>query len=134
MTIRIAVVDDNAETQALLTDLFEGRGWEVLSCTEASGAFELIKEQRPDLVMLDLWLESPDSGWQVLEQMHGDPVTREIAVVISSGDAERLFYHQPYLDEHNIPVLVKPFVADDVYRSVDFALSSKSAGSPGNGG
>lgn len=127
---RIAVVDNDRSLLALLEELFTDEGWEVVAHAEGRGAFDLLKREQPDIVLLDLWLETPVSGWKVLQELRIDPATRAIPVVLLSGAPEDLKGKQPWLNDHGIPIVAKPFDIDDLYRTVSHALGEDTAREP----
>jgi CheY-like chemotaxis protein len=73
---RIAVVDDDTILLELLQELFADKGSELLPCAQGSAAFELLTQEQPDTILLDLVLETPVGGWQILHQLQQDPLTR----------------------------------------------------------
>lgn len=121
---RIAVVDDNEDTLNLMRELLAEHDWGMIACPEGETAFQRLKAEQPDLVVLDLWLDRPDSGWAILEQLKADPTTRDIPVVICSGHRERLEDNLALINQHATAVLVKPFDIDDAYRCLEYALSA----------
>lgn len=69
----IAVIDDDISIGDLLQEVLEKEGYAVLRAYSGTEALYLLKQQRPDLVLLDLMLPGL-SGEQVLEQIRGIPV------------------------------------------------------------
>jgi CheY-like chemotaxis protein len=58
----------------------------LLTATRAETGFRLARAERPDLILLDLHL--PDgSGGELLTRLRADPATRDVPVVVVSGDA-----------------------------------------------
>lgn len=85
---RVFVVDDDPEIRKILTAVLTRAGYQVESFSEAAPALGSIRENAPDLIMLDL--ELPDaSGHDVLEQIRSDPSTRLLPVVILTGHATK---------------------------------------------
>lgn len=111
---RLAIVDDDRDLLELMRELLADVSWESTPITAASRAFDRLVTLMPDGIVLDLHLESPDAGWRVLEQIRGDPRTRGIPVIVWSADLRQLDQKRDWLDEHGIPVLVKPFDVDDL--------------------
>ncbi len=120
---RIAIIDDNEPTQTLLHDAFDEKGWESVPFTTGRGAVDNLKHVHPDLVVLDLWLDPPLTGWDILEEMAGDPATSAIPVILCSWDAASLRRDEDETDDRVVAYLVKPFDIEHHYRCVDFALS-----------
>jgi len=122
---RIAVVDDDRMLLELLQELFTEKGWELLPCAQGSAAFELLKQEHPDAILLDLVLETPVGGWQILQRLKQDPLTRSIPVIIWSAAADHLHDKESWLAEQGTPILCKPFEIDALYQTVEAALTGK---------
>ena len=70
---RILVVEDNADTSALLRDLLEAEGYDVASVATGEAAFEALAVTPDiDLVVLDLMLPGM-SGYEVIVRMRARP-------------------------------------------------------------
>lgn len=121
---RIAVVDDNEDTLALMGQVLMEHDWEMIPCPDGETAFQRLKEERPDAIVLDLWLDRPDSGWSILRQLKDDPATQHIPVVMCSGNRDSLEDNTALIDQYAAAVLVKPFDIEDAYRSLEHALST----------
>jgi CheY-like chemotaxis protein len=121
---RIAVVDDDTVLLELLQELFADKGWGLLPCAQGSAAFVLLTQEYPDAILLDLLLETPIGGWQILQRLKQDPLTRSIPVIVWSA-AAHLHDKQSWLAEQGIPVLDKPFEIDELYQTVEAALTGK---------
>ena len=77
----ILVVDDEKELAALVSLHMKMAGFEVLTAVNGEKALELSREEKPDLIILDLMLPKID-GWQVCEQLRQDAVTKDIPVIM----------------------------------------------------
>lgn len=107
---RIVAVDDDGMLLALLRDLLEGDGYQVVTHTRWQDAHELIKHSQPDVVLLDLRMGEGEMGWRVLDLLLLDPATREIPVVLCSGAVESIEARKPaLLPEYGVRILTKPF-------------------------
>jgi putative two-component system response regulator len=83
---RILIIDDDAQVRLLLRRLLEPAGYLVEEFATGEPGLERIRDDSPDLVLLDLHL--PDrSGHEVLEEIRGDPATRLLPVVMLTGYA-----------------------------------------------
>jgi len=82
---RILVVEDNADTSALLRDLLEAEGYEVASVATGEAAFEALAVTPDiDLVVLDLMLPGM-SGYEVIERMRALPELADLPVLVLSA-------------------------------------------------
>jgi adenylate cyclase len=84
LTGKILVVDDNESNRELLCHQLNAQGHETLAAASGREALELMAEQHPDLVLLDLIM--PDmNGFEVLRTMHGRKELRSIPVIVITG-------------------------------------------------
>lgn len=65
---RILIVDDDKSIQMLFSDELSEEGYEVVTTGDAAEVMALIKEKRPDLVVLDIRL-GRDSGLDLLVEI-----------------------------------------------------------------
>ncbi|HEY3203422.1 MAG TPA: HD domain-containing phosphohydrolase [Thermoanaerobaculia bacterium] len=124
-SVRIFVIDDDEQVRRLLRQLLTPAGYTVEEFATAEEALHQIRNDSPDLVLLDLQL--PDrSGHEVLEAIRSDPATRLLPVVILTGlatTAEKMraqaeavtdFIAKPFSPEELLPrvralVMLKQF-------------------------
>ena len=84
----VLVVDDDPQivdlhARMIVTHLPECR---ILKAKNGREALECIQQERPDVVLLDLMMPVLD-GFGVLERLQGDPLYRDIAVIVLTGQA-----------------------------------------------
>ena len=80
----ILIVDDE-ETQRLLSrDCLEEEGFRVEEASDGESGLKLIRELRPDLVLLDVMMPGIN-GFEVCRQLRGDPAISHTPVVIVTG-------------------------------------------------
>lgn len=88
------IVEDNALNLKLMRDLLEASGIETLQTKDGSRALEMVREHRPDIVLMDIQL--PDvSGLDVTRKLKADPDLRAIPIIAVTalalrGDEERV--------------------------------------------
>lgn len=119
---RIAVIDDDHDFHELMADMFADRGWELVSCLDAAGAFTMLHEERPDLVILDIRLNSARSGWEILTFLQLHPHLADIPVLVCSAAVPELSERAGWLQQHGVKILQKPFDIAALYEAVEEAL------------
>jgi len=77
----IMVVDDNPDIVTMVKTLLEGKGYKVQSAYSGQEVLNLLAEQKPDLIILDIMMPRMD-GLEVLTRLKGDSNTRSIPVVL----------------------------------------------------
>lgn len=87
MRARILVIDDEPDSRRLLKTQLEEERFEVLTASSAELGLQMAREQKPDLITLDLIM--PDlSGWEALRKFKEAPDLQDIPVVIISVAAD----------------------------------------------
>jgi CheY-like chemotaxis protein len=120
----IAVVNDDTTFLSLMHDLLTDEGYQVVLHIEGATAYQLIKQEMPDLVILDIRIEHPESGWVTLDLIRLDPATTRIPVLVCSADARQLREKADRLKQMRCDVIEKPFDLDDLLASVHASLAA----------
>jgi DNA-binding response OmpR family regulator len=126
--VRIAVVNDDTTFLSLVEELLADNGWEAFTLRESKTAFKMIKDDPPDLVMLDIRMGSPEAGWTIIELLKLDPATADVPIIVCSAALDDLRSKEEWLRQHNILTLPKPFDLDDLYRTVEEGLRTAPEG------
>ncbi len=116
---RVTVINDDTAFLALMHDVLEDAGYEVSLHREGAQAHPQVKEEQPDLIILDIRMEHPDSGWLVLELLRLDPATADLPVIVCSADTLALKAKDEMLRRQGCEVLEKPFDLDMLLSMVD---------------
>jgi adenylate cyclase len=80
----VLVIDDDALNRRLLERSLVTDGHRVVTAEDGRQALERIREEPPDVVLLDILMPGID-GFGVLEQIKADSALREIPVIMISG-------------------------------------------------
>ncbi len=131
MTKHILVIDDRAHLLALLRMILEDERYQVSVLQEGRGAVEHIRENAPDLVILDLKLADA-SGLDILESLRAQEATADIPVIVYTAAVmeaeavERVIAGNPERF-NNVSVLQKPFELDALLDRVGQLLGVREA-------
>ena len=105
MTSRILVVEDDPAILRGLADNLAFESYEVLTATDGEMACAVIREQKPDLIVLDLMLPRL-SGYEVCRKVRADGVTTPIVMLTARGEeADRVLGLDLGADDY----VTKPF-------------------------
>lgn len=118
----IAVVNDDTVFLDLMEQLLSGEGYATTIMKVSSEAFDQIKDLKPTLVVLDIWMQRADNGWEILNLLRLDPTTAGIPVIVSSTDIRDLEAKEPLLRSLNCDVLPKPFDLQTLLDKVNEAI------------
>jgi len=78
----ILIVDDEDDIRTSLGGILEDEGYQVVAAANGVDAIDVVREEVPDLVLLDIWMPGMD-GIQTLERIK--QLFPEITVVMMSG-------------------------------------------------
>jgi two-component system, OmpR family, phosphate regulon response regulator PhoB len=87
MTHRILVVDDEPDITALVAYHLAKAGYRVSTATTGPDAIKSAREERPDIVILDLMLPGM-SGYDVLAELRRQEETKEVGVILLTARRE----------------------------------------------
>lgn len=130
MSVRVLVVDDDADVRGTVADALAGDGFEVLTAANGLEALNALRDAiLPDMILLDMMMPEMDGPAFRAEQLK-QPALARIPVVVFTAygvpreTAERLGAHG---------YLKKPTRLDDLLRTVR-RFTRRSQGPPGPGG
>ncbi len=86
---KILLIEDEEVIIRLLNRKLSGIGYEVVLAMDGEEGLEKMREQRPDLVLLDIIMPRK-GGFEVLEEMKKDKNLFDIPVVIISNSGQPL--------------------------------------------
>jgi CheY-like chemotaxis protein len=82
----VLIVEDVRDNRDLVRRLLEHQGLQVLEAEDGQQALTLIRQQRPDLILLDLTLPVLD-GWKVAQIVKADPELQTIPIIAVTAHA-----------------------------------------------
>jgi CheY-like chemotaxis protein len=115
----ILIVDDDPIIRDVLVEALQDEGYDVISCRDGQEALEVVSEQAPDLILLDLMMPRVD-GWEFRQRQLADESLREIPVIVLTA-ARGLEEHAEAL--HPAAAMPKPFNLSTLLRTIEDVLS-----------
>jgi signal transduction histidine kinase len=112
----VMVVDDQEANVRAVGALLARAGFDVVPCFSGGDAMERVAMGRPDLVLLDMYMPVMD-GFQVLQQLQGDPATRDIPVIFLTAEHERESLVRAF-SSGAVDYITKPFVPEELLARV----------------
>ncbi|TFV95476.1 response regulator [Oxalobacteraceae bacterium OM1] len=118
-TKRILIVDDEMDITAVYSMLFELNGFAVTTAANGRQAFDLIGQERPDIVLSDCMMPVMD-GIELARLLRSDPATAGIPIILMSAlpDPDKLG-----TSEHDLFVQ-KPAKFPALLRAVEGLLNA----------
>ena len=84
---RILVVDDDRDIVRLVRSYLEKAGYEILTAYDGETALQLLRTERPQLLILDLMLPDRD-GWDVARLVRSDPRIESTPIIMLTARVE----------------------------------------------
>ena len=125
MSHRILVVDDEPDITALVAYHLAKAGYRVSTAADGHDALRSAREERPDVVVLDLMLPGM-SGYEVLQELRRSEETAHVGVILLTArreEVDRVRGLRLGADDY----LVKPFSPDELALRVTALLRRLAA-------
>jgi DNA-binding response OmpR family regulator len=114
MSTSIAVIDDDPACRELLYDLLSEEGYAVQLFPDRATAAQGLRDLAPAAIILDVRLETPTAGWEILADLRHDPVLHATPVLVCSADLSALQERAGALEQQGCALLAKPFDVDEL--------------------
>lgn len=118
-SLKILVVDDEAAIRHLLDDLLGDEGYSVSTASNGRAALAIVKQERPDLILMDVMMPELD-GLETLRHLRTGPESAAVPVILMSAAA----YLTPDSAD-GMAFISKPFNLDHVLAVVAHMLPAK---------
>src|SRR5437899_7088344 len=122
----ILVVDDDVELSDGLRVVLEKQGHRVLQARDGQQGKQLVYQQRPDLVILDMMMPRM-GGYPVLEHFRDKPDAPPI-IMITANEGSRHKAYAEYLGV--IDYIRKPFAMEKLMEAVNKGLTEGAPNRP----
>jgi DNA-binding response OmpR family regulator len=121
---RIVYIEDEAEMIDLVRLILGRKGYELAGATDGQAGLGLVRDELPDLVLLDLMMPDMD-GWEVFQHLKAGETTRDIPVIVLTAKAQSidrvLGLHIAKVDDY----ISKPFSPQELVESVGRVLARR---------
>lgn len=118
----ILIVDDEADIRALVAGILEDEGFQTREAATDAQALELIETRRPNLVLLDIWLQgSQMDGLQILSTVKKRHPSLPVVMMSGHGTVETAV---KAIKDGAYDFIEKPFKADRMVLVVERAMEA----------
>lgn len=87
---KILIIDDNPDFLFTTETFLKRNGFATLTASDGKKGLEMAQKEHPDLVLLDVMMETLYSGFEVCKRIKTDPDLKSIPIIGISGMAEEL--------------------------------------------
>jgi two-component system, NtrC family, nitrogen regulation response regulator NtrX len=124
MKNKILIVDDEKDIRDSLSGILQDEGFEIITAKNDKKCFEQISKEKPDVVILDIWLEGSElNGIEILERVHKDKADLPVVMITGHGDIKTAI-KATKLGAYDF--LEKPFNFDKLVLIIERAIELKS--------
>ena len=87
---KVLIIDDNQDYLFTMKTFLSRNGYTVLTAPDGKSGIDLIAHNRPDILLLDVMMESLYSGFDVCKYVRNDPDLRTLPIIGISGLKDEL--------------------------------------------
>lgn len=118
---KILVIDDSRVIRMRVRDMLPQGNFEVLEAKDGVEGLEMIRQERPNLIMLDFLLPRM-SGWEVFQEIQSDSKLYNVPLVLMSGRKEEVAEKIPEPFEY-FEFIEKPFEQKELITAIKTAMA-----------
>ncbi|MEJ5377854.1 MAG: response regulator [bacterium] len=129
----ILIIDDDRDLVASMKIILESRGFKVRTAHDGKEGYSRILEKPPDLILLDVMMNTDTEGFDLAARLKGDARFAAIPIIMTTGFPQKMAEQGPESFQHILgmewPVahlLEKPIEPEELLAAVEAFL--KEAG------
>ena len=128
---KILVADDDQDIRDSLQVILEGRQYTVITAANKAEGMEKIKAENPDLVILDVMMDTWQDGFEMARELKKDPNFKDMPILMLTGvkDKTGIDFKSSAGDPTWLPVdgyLEKPVEPNVLLAEVEKLLTKKT--------
>jgi PleD family two-component response regulator len=117
---KILIIDDSFINNLLFQDILKEAGFKVTALSSSKKAFLKVKENQPDIIILDIMMPEVD-GLAVLEQIKTSEETKNIPILMVTADTKSDSMKKAQ-QLGAVDYITKPIIPEDLVKRVKKAL------------
>ncbi len=119
----VMVVEDNEKNRKLMRVVLKAKGYNVIEATTGEEALSLLKENIPDIILMDIQLPGID-GLTLVKQIKADALTKDIPIIVVTayamkGDEQKILetgcnaYVSKPINTQELPLIIEKYIKRD---------------------
>ena len=116
----VMVVEDNEKNRKLMRVVLKAKGYNVIEAATGEEALKLLKNQKPDIILMDIQLPGID-GLTLIKQIKASVVTKDIPIIAVTayamkGDEQKILdtgcnaYVSKPINTQELPLIVEKYI------------------------
>jgi len=130
---RILIIDDDPDIVLAVRMCLEAEGYDVIEATSGAQGIDMIKAERPDLIILDVMMETKTEGFQMALKLHSPDPTSEYVefkdipiLMLTAIHSTTPLRFEPDIDYLPVELFVdKPIDPEDLVGKVEWLLTQE---------
>ena len=119
----VLVVDDEVEIRNILRIVLEQRGYRVLEADRGQSALRVLKDETPDVLILDAMLPGDLHGFDIAKQLKGSTKFANLPIIMVSAVYKGWRFAEDVQASYKVDAYIeKPFRVAEVIEAVERAL------------
>jgi two-component system, OmpR family, alkaline phosphatase synthesis response regulator PhoP len=133
MKKRVLLVDDDKDLVASTKVVLEANGFDVTTAHNGKDGLAAVAAQKPDVIVLDVMMDTDAEGFTVAYKLEADPATRRIPIVLLTGFMDHMAAKRESFDfitGRDWPaakLMKKPVVMPDLLATIRQLLAEAEA-------
>lgn len=124
---KILIIDDDTDMVEAMKMVLESKDHQVAIANSGTEGLAKARSDKPDLIILDVMMETSDRGFDVARELKGDERLRSVPIIMQTAlkDKMGLDFKQEAGDSEWLPVdayMEKPMKPADLISKVDYFL------------
>lgn len=118
---KIAIIDDDPDILDASSLVLTSKGHEVITASNPDDGYRIVKEQSPDLIILDVMMNEPDDGFFLAQKFRKEKIKVPIIMYTSISKTTGMDFGKSDL----VPVdeyVEKPISPDELIEKVERLL------------
>jgi DNA-binding response OmpR family regulator len=125
---KIAIIDDDPDILDASSLVLTSKGHEVITASNPDDGYKIVKDQSPELIILDVMMNEPDDGFFLAQKFRKEKVKVPIIMYTSISKTTGMDFGKSDL----VPVdeyVEKPISPDELIEKVEKLLKREREGS-----
>ncbi len=123
---RVVWIEDDRELLRLGQIVLSHKGYQVITVSDSRQGFDIIRREKPDIVLLDLMMPDVD-GWAIYNQIKAEPELKGTPVIVVTAKAQAadkaLALHLAKVDGY----LIKPYDQNQLLDMLNQVMQRKKS-------
>ncbi|MHB8930525.1 MAG: response regulator transcription factor [Melioribacteraceae bacterium] len=117
----IAIIDDDPDILDASSLVLKSKGYNVITANNPNDGYKIVKEKKPNLIILDVMMDEPDDGFFLAQKFRKENIITPILMYTSVSKAIGFEFGKNEM----VPVddfVEKPISPDELVRKVELLL------------